>query len=137
MNSTAAVYRETDVTTATPSHRRLMLLDGAVAAAVALRDAYRSNAFEAIAEEGSRCRAILIALMTELDASKDRRLAEQLSSIHAWLWQQVASARCADDLDDPISTLEQQRDAWREAVDLLRTAPVDAEPAPGPLDVAG
>lgn len=114
-----------------------MLLEGAVAAAVALREAYRSNAFEDIADEGSRCRAILIALMTELDASKDRLLAEQLSSIHAWLWQQVASARCADDLDDPITTLEQQRDAWREAVDLLRAAPDEAASATGALDVAG
>ncbi|MAA52276.1 MAG: hypothetical protein CMJ41_04500 [Phycisphaerae bacterium] len=133
----ATTYRTTDVTTASPSQRRLMLLEGALTAAKSLRSAHAGRDFEAIAEHGSHCRSILIALMTELDASSDRRLADQLSSLHAWLWQQVASASAAEDLDDPITILTQQRDAWREAVELLRGATAgDSEPA-GPVDVAG
>ncbi|MEE2719906.1 MAG: flagellar export chaperone FliS [Planctomycetota bacterium] len=137
MLSNAAAYRTTDVTTASPSQRRLMLLEGALTAAHSLRDAHAAGDFEAIAEQGSHCRSILIALMTELDASSDRRLADQLSSLHAWIWQQVASASTADDLDDPITILTQQRDAWREAVDLLRTAGTGASEPLGPVDVAG
>ena len=114
-----------------------MLLEGALTAAKSLRSAHAGRDFEAIAEHGSHCRSILIALMTELDASSDRRLADQLSSLHAWLWQQVASASAAEDLDDPITILTQQRDAWREAVELLRGATAgDSGPA-GPVDVAG
>lgn len=131
MLPSAATYRTTDVTTASPSQRRLMLLEGALAAAISLRAAHAARDFEAIAEQGSHCRSILIALMTELDASKDRRLSEQLSSLHAWVWQQIACASVADDLDDPIAILAQQRDAWSEAVDLLR-AP--GRSGSGPLD---
>ena len=133
----AAAYRATDVTTASPSQRRLMLLEGALAAAKSLQDAYEQRDFEGIAEQGSHCRSILIALMTELDASSDRRLADQLSSLHAWLWQQVACASKATDLDDPITILTQQRDAWRDAVDLLRSAGTGGSEQSGPVDVAG
>lgn len=133
----AATYRTTDVTTASPSQRRLMLLEGALTAAQSLRAAHADRDFEAIAEQGSHCRSILIALMTELDASSDRRLADQLSSLHAWLWQQVASASTAEDLDDPITILTQQRDAWREAVELLRGAAAGESDSVGPVDVAG
>jgi flagellar biosynthetic protein FliS len=133
----AAAYRETDVMTASPSKRRLMLLEGALVAATSLQMAHREHDFEAIAEQGSHCRSILIALMTELDVSSDRHLAEQLSSLHAWLWQQVACASRAEDLDDPITILQQQRDAWRTAVDLMRATPGKPKNPSGPLDVAG
>ena len=134
----AAAYRSVDVTTASPSQRRLMLLEGAVTSATLLQSAHRSRNFEEIAEQGSHCRSILIALMSELDASADRRLAEQLSSLHAWLWQEIASASKAEDLDDAITILMQQRDAWREAVELLRaTKGSTAAGSDGPFDVAG
>jgi len=137
MLDNAATYRETDVLTASPSQRRLMLLEGALAAATSLQVAYRDREFEAIAEQGSQCRSILIALMTELDASSDRHLAEQLSSLHAWLWQQIACASRAEDLDDPITILQQQRDAWRTAVDLMKSTSDEPGQSTGPLDVAG
>jgi len=133
----AAAYRATDVTTASPSQRRLMLLEGALAAAKSLQAAHDDRDFEAIAEQGSHCRSILIALMTELDASSDRRLADQLSSLHAWLWQQVACASRASDLDDPITILTQQRDAWRDAVEILRSAGNGGLEQSGPVDIAG
>ncbi|MDG2199676.1 MAG: flagellar protein FliS [Phycisphaerales bacterium] len=137
MLQNAATYRETDVKTASPSQRRLMLLEGALAAATSLQMAHRERDFDGISEQGSHCRSILIALMTELDASSDRHLAEQLSSLHAWLWQQVACASRAEDLDDPITILQQQRDAWRTAVDLMKSTPGEQENTSGPLDVAG
>ena len=133
----AAAYRATDVTTASPSQRRLMLLEGALAAAKSLQTAHDDRDFEAIAEQGSHCRSILIALMTELDASSDRRLADQLSSLHAWLWQQVACASRASDLDDPITILTQQRDAWRDAVEILRSVGDGGLEQSGPVDIAG
>jgi flagellin-specific chaperone FliS len=112
-----------------------MLLEGAVKVAMELQEAHRQRDFESIDAHGSKCRSILVALMSELDASVDRRLAEMLTSLHSWLWQQVASAQCPEDLDLAIELMEQQRDAWREAIDLMRAVKDDS--AAGPLDVAG
>lgn len=100
-----------------------------------MQAAFDASDHEAIAHHGSRCRSILIALMTELNPSVDLRLARDLGSLYTFLWQQMAEAKTAEELDDTIEILEQQRDAWRTAVELLQSGP--PSPGDGPLDVAG
>ena len=60
---------------------------------------------------------------------------EMLTSLHSWLWQQVATAQDPEDLDLAIELMEQQRDAWKEAIELMRVMKNETET--GPIDLAG
>ena len=132
---TARTYRRTAVETASPAERRLMLLEGAVTWSRSLGAALDAEDFEAIAESSERCRAILIVLGTDLDTRVHPDLAERLASLHFWLYQSVVDATSSAHLGDVIELLEFQRDAWRDAVDVLRsgngTAPAET------IDLAG
>ena len=112
-----------------------MLLEGSVTWAHSLMSAMDSNDFEGIAEASERCRAILVALGTDLDTRVHPEMAARLSSLHAWLYRRVVDADQPEDLDEVIELLEFQRDAWREAVAVLRggnaTEPSDT------IDIAG
>ena len=112
-----------------------MLLEGAVTWSRALGDAFDAADYDAIAESSDRCRAILVALGTDLDTRVHPELAQRLASLHFWLYQSVVDAKSSIDLGDVIELLEFQRDAWRDAVDVLRagagTAPAES------IDLAG
>ena len=112
-----------------------MLLEGSVTWAHSLMSAMDSNDFEGIAEASERCRAILVALGTDLDTRVHPEMAARLSSLHTWLYRRVVDADQPEDLDEVIELLEFQRDAWREAVAVLRggnaTEPSDT------IDIAG
>ncbi len=132
---TARTYRQTAVETASPAERRLMLLEGAVTWSRALGEALDAEDFDGIAESSSRCRAILVALGTDLDTRVHPDLAQRLASLHFWLYQCVVDAKSSIDLGDVVELLEFQRDAWRDAVEVLRAG--DATSPPKTIDLAG
>ncbi|MEE2908617.1 MAG: flagellar export chaperone FliS [Planctomycetota bacterium] len=134
-SKTARTYRETAIETASPSERRLMLLEGSVTWAHSLMSAMDADDFEGIAEASERCRAILVALGTDLDTRVHPEMAARLSSLHGWLYRRVVDANQPEDLDEVIELLEFQRDAWREAVDVLRSSA--AATSSDTIDIAG
>lgn len=97
-----------------------MLLEGSVTWTRSLASMIDADDSEGIAESSERCRAILIALGTDLDTRVHSEMASRLSSLHAWLYQCVADVTRSEELDEVIEFLEFQRDAWREAVEVLR-----------------
>jgi flagellar biosynthetic protein FliS len=118
---TAKSYQTTPTGTASPAERRLMLLEGSVTWTRSLASMIDADDSEGIAESSERCRAILIALGTDLDTRVHSEMASRLSSLHTWLYQCVTEVTRSDELDEVIELLEFQRDAWREAVEVLRS----------------
>lgn len=112
-----------------------MLLEGAVTWARSLAAALEVDDFEAIAEASERSRSILVTLGTDLDTRVHPYLASRLASLHAWLYRCVVEAQCPADLAEVVELLEFQRDAWREAVSVLRRG--DGPGPSGPIDIAG
>ncbi|MEE3001914.1 MAG: flagellar export chaperone FliS [Planctomycetota bacterium] len=103
-----------------PAWHRLMLLEGAVTSLRSLREAIETGDEASVAECGDRCRAILMALGVDTDTRVEHVLARRLAALHSFLHGLLAQATRTADLDDVLEILEFQRDAWREAVVLLR-----------------
>ena len=97
-----------------------MLLEGAVTWIRSLREAIETGDKAAVADCSCRCRAILMALGVDLDTRVEHVLARRLAALHSFLHGLLAQATQAADLDDVLEIIEFQRDAWREAVVLLR-----------------
>ncbi len=61
-----------------------------------------------------------MALGVDTDTRVEHVLARRLAALHAFLHGLLAQATRIADLDDVLEIIEFQRDAWREAVVLLR-----------------
>ena len=70
-----------------------------------------------------------------IDTRQLEELAQRLASLHFWLYQCVVDAKSSIDLGDAVELLEFQRDAWRDAVEVLRAG--DATSPPKTIDLAG
>jgi len=97
-----------------------MLLEGAVTSLRSLREAFETGDEDAIVEYGHRSRAILMDLGVDTDTRVEHGLARRLAALHAFLHGLLAQATRTADLDDVLEIIEFQRDAWRDAVVLLR-----------------
>ena len=85
-----------------------------------LREAIETSDEVAVAECSARCRAILMALGVDTDTRVEYVLARRLAALHSFLHGLLAQATRTADLDDVLEIIEFQRDAWREAVALLK-----------------
>ncbi|MBM43616.1 MAG: hypothetical protein CMJ36_01190 [Phycisphaerae bacterium] len=103
-----------------PAWHRLMLLEGAVTSLRSLREAFDCDDEASLEEFGNRCRAILMALGVDTDTRVEHGLARRLAALHSFLHGLLVQASRPSDLDDVLEIIEFQRDAWRDAVVLLR-----------------
>lgn len=111
----ANAYLATRVMTASPEELRLMLLDGAIKFARQGRDGLVARNFEVVHHGFSRCRAILLELVTSMRPEVDPSLCERLSSLYMFMFRELlesAHSKDAARADKVIELLEYDRETW-------------------------
>ncbi|MGD9690547.1 MAG: flagellar export chaperone FliS [Phycisphaerales bacterium] len=115
MTTSPNPYLETKVLTASPEELRLMLLDGAIKFCRQGRDALQAKDFAGCHEGFSRCRAILVELVSSMRTEIDPGLCERLSALYLFMIGQLVEsshARDASKADRVIELLEYDRETW-------------------------
>src|SRR5262245_60750470 len=85
-------YLRTKVLTARPEELRMMLLDGAVKFARQGRDGLAGRDYEATFNGFSRCRNILVELMSSVRPDADPDLAKRVTSLYTYIYNEVVRA---------------------------------------------
>ena len=114
-NAGANTYLRTKVFTAAPEELRLMLIDGCIKFARQGREGLASRDFEASYTGFSKCRAILLELMTSMRPEHDPDLCARLTSLYTFLFNHLVAGAHEKDLtkiDKVIDLLEYERQTW-------------------------
>lgn len=130
----AGNYLQTKVLTASPEELRLMLLDGAIKFCRQGREALGAKNYEGCHAGYSRCRAILVELISSMRTEVDPDLCERVSSLYLFMINQLIESSHGRDpakADKVIELLEYDRETWvmlmqklaeeRGAADAART----------------
>ncbi len=137
-NPNAAAYLQTKVMSASPEELRLMLLDGAIKFCRQGRDGLAAKNFEACHNGFSRCRAILVELISSMRTEIDPALCERLTALYVFMINQLIEAshtKTTGPADKVIELLEYDRETWvqlmaRLAEDQTAEARARASAAP-------
>ncbi len=115
-------YLRTKVLTAGPEESRLMLLDGAVKFARQGRDGLARKDWEAVFNGFSRCRNILVELLSGMRPEVDPELCRRMSTLYTFMYTQLMDASYEKDVakaDRVIELLEYDRRTWAMLVEKL------------------
>ncbi|MGQ0627667.1 MAG: flagellar export chaperone FliS [Phycisphaerales bacterium] len=118
----ADAYLSTKVLTASPEELRLMLLDGAIKFARQGRDGLAEGNFEACHQGYSRCRAILLELISSMRTEVDPDLCSRLRGLYTFMYRELLESSLVKDLaraDKVIELLEYDRESWTMLMDQL------------------
>jgi flagellar protein FliS len=111
----ANAYLATKILTATPEQLRLMLLEGALKFCRQGRDGLANKNYEAVFNGFSRCRAILVELVTTMKPEPDRQLYDRLSSLYLFMMSRLMESsheRSIEKADEVIKLLDYERETW-------------------------
>lgn len=114
-SESANVYLRTKVLTASPEQLRLMLLEGAIRFTRQGRDGLVSKDFESVYQGFSKCRNILVELMTSVRPDLDANLRANVTALYTFLYTQLTEASFEKDLaktDKVLELLEFERETW-------------------------
>ena len=150
--TTADAYLQTRVLTASPEELRLLLIEGAIKFARQGRDGLAAGNFEACHNGYSRCRAILLELISTMRAEIDPDLCSRLRGLYTYMYRELLESSISKDVaraDHVIELLDYDRESWVLLMDKLSsdkqaaasvralTSPPPAENAYTPLSVSG
>ena len=90
-------YLHSRVMSARPEELRMMLLDAAVVAAMQARDGLAAKDFERSFNGVSRCRDIIVELMSGVRDEPDAELAKNVRALYAYIFQELTEARSTKD----------------------------------------
>lgn len=108
-------YLETKVMSASPSELRLMLLDGAIKFCRQGRDGLMQRQYEAMYNGFTRCRAILVELMTTAKPEPDRALYDRVIALYTFLIMHLMESSIEKDVkkaDKVIELITFERETW-------------------------
>jgi len=121
-NATADAYLSTKVLTASPEELRLMLIEGAIKFLRQGRDGLASGNFEASHHGFSKCRAILLELVSSMRTEIDPDLCSRLRGLYMFMYRELLEASIQKDVprtDKVIELLEYDRESWVMLMDQL------------------
>lgn len=113
--NSAKAYLETQVLTASPEQLRLMLLDGAIKFARQGRDALARKDFEGSHHGLSRCRAILVELVSSMRPDVDPDLCAKMSGLYMFMHRELIEAgieKSPQRVEKVIELIEFDRQTW-------------------------
>ncbi|MEL6330345.1 MAG: flagellar export chaperone FliS [Planctomycetota bacterium] len=131
---TANAYLRTKILTATPEQLRMMLLDAAVKHARQTLEAIESQDREALFENSTKCRDIVLELLGGINDEPDPDLAERVRSLYLFIYRELVDAglnREAPKLRRVIELLEYERETWRLLMEQI-TRERNGADAPAP-----
>ncbi|MFH1264857.1 MAG: flagellar export chaperone FliS [Planctomycetota bacterium] len=109
-------YLETEVTTATPQKRQLMLIQGAIRFIERARAHWRAEEDEAAHECLVRVQQIVTEMLSSLNHEIAPELSKRVASLYLFVFRTLVDAnlrRNEAKLDDALKVLEPQREAWQ------------------------
>lgn len=115
-------YLRTKVLTATPEELRMMLLDGAVKFARQGREGLAKKDYEATYNGFSRCRNILVELMSSVRPDTDPTLVGRINALYTFIYTELTQASMEKDVpraDKAIELIEFERETWAMAMQKL------------------
>lgn len=110
-------YRETEVLTATPEKRQLMLIEGAIRFLRRTRLLWESGENEEASESLIRVQEIVAHLLAALDPQVDPPLIGRVASVYVFVYRSLVEAHAKRDpqqLDEALRVLEVERETWRQ-----------------------
>ena len=135
-NATAGAYLRTKVLTASAEELRLMLLDGAIKFLGQGCGGLVRKDWEAVFDGFSKCRNILLELISSVRPAVDPDLCASVTSLYTFLYTQLVEAGFDKDLpkaEKALAILEYERETWvlamQRAAEDRGTAPLGATTA--------
>jgi len=135
----ADAYLRNRVLTASPEELRLMLLDGAVKFAGQGREGLATKNYEASFSGFSRCREIILELVSGIREDVDPELAKNVRGVYMFIYQQLVEGNHERDLakiDRAIDLIKYERETWALLMRRLADERGRAGPAPAPAAVS-
>ncbi len=123
--SASESYLETEVLTATPQRRQVMLLEAAIRAVERTRHHWRTQ------QDGQACESLVRAqqIVTELIAGLNHQVAPELTgrvaALYVFVFRRLTEASLDRDeakLDEALRVLQPQREAWLGVCEQLASA---------------
>jgi flagellar protein FliS len=126
-------YLETEVLTATPQKRQLMLIEGAIRFIERTRHHWRAEQSEDACECLIRAQKIVTELLAGLNHEVDPKLSKKVAALYVFVFRALVDASSHRDeakLDEALRVLEPQREAWQGVCNELgATLPPENEAA--------
>ncbi len=120
--ATADAYLSTKVLTASPEELRLLLIEGAIKFLRQGREGLASANYEASHIGFSKCRAILLELISSMRTEIDPDLCSRLRGLYIFMYRELLEASISKDVprtDKVIELLEYDRESWVLLMDQL------------------
>ena len=117
-------YFETEVMTATPQKRQLMLLEGAIRLIERTRQHWTAQQDFEACETLLRAQQIITELLSSLNHEVAPELTRKVASLYLFAFRRLIDANLHRDeqrLDEALSVLEPQREAWQGVCEKLGT----------------
>jgi len=134
-------YLETEILTATPQKRQLLLIDGAIRFIERARHHLHADDDEEFCECLIRAQRIVTELMAALDHEVAPKLTGKVASLYVFVFRALVDAGLTRDeakLDDAVRVLQPQREAWEGVCrELGAAAPLENEAAAASLSDRG
>ena len=117
-------YLETEVLTATPQKRQLMLIEGAIRFIERARHHWQAEENQEAGEALIRAQQIVTELLAGLNAEIAPDLVKKVAALYLFVFRTLIDANLSRDeknLDDAVRVLEIQRETWRDVCRQLGT----------------
>ncbi|MEM9560130.1 MAG: flagellar export chaperone FliS [Planctomycetota bacterium] len=119
---TTNAYLQSKVFSARPEELRLLLLDGSLKFAHQAKHGLESKNPELSYEGFTQCRAIVLELMTTINAEAAGEVGEQVKGLLSFMYTELIDASREKDiarLDKVIELLEYERETWLMVMERL------------------
>lgn len=136
----ADAYLRTRVLSAPPEQLRLMLLDGALRFGRQARDGLVARNYESSYAGFTRCRAVLLELLSGMRPEVDAELCARVSGLYTYMITRLMEAshgRSVEAVDEVLKLLEYERDTWAMLIDKLAAESRTTHEPPPALAHAG
>ena len=144
-------YLETEVLTAKPQKRQLMLIEALIRLIEQTRQQWRGGQNEKACESLARAQQIVTELLSALNHDVDPDLTKRVAALYLFVFRSLVDASLRRDegkLDDALRVLEPQREAWQGVCgqrggtaagenEAAVASPSRQGPAPEPPPIAG
>jgi flagellar protein FliS len=135
-SSARDVYLETEVMTAAPQKRQLMLIEAAIRSIERARQGWRADNAEDAHECLVRAQRIVTEMMAALNHEVVPDLTRRVASLYVFVFRRLVEANLRRDeskLDDALRVLDLQRQTWQDMCERLGVFEADrSDPSPLP-----
>ncbi|MBU6413268.1 MAG: flagellar export chaperone FliS [Planctomycetes bacterium] len=124
-------YLRAKIMSARPEELRMLLLDGAVRFARQAQDGLATKNFEQSYVGITKCRDIVVELMTSIREDHNPDLAKNIKALYSFIFTELTEAnlaRSAERMTKIVELLEYERETWALLLDKVAAERANAAP---------